>query len=165
MRNKISPNSVYYPYTLRIFSLCLLWDIFVPILNMNIPWRTYGQKRNSDEKRNPEVRINTKRSSWTLFLLCCPIIHALALILLCCRGPLMSIVVLYCWCHSDSASVLLFFTLVLGQIVKRKQYVTQLSQPQWFGTGNENKYSLRPSWSFIYSYHFYRRVPMPSNIC
>ena len=25
----------------------------------------------------------------------------------------MSTVVLYCWCHSDSASVLLYFTLVL----------------------------------------------------
>ena len=27
-----------------------------------------------------------------------------------CRGPWMSTVVLYCWCHSDSASVLLYFT-------------------------------------------------------
>ena len=27
-----------------------------------------------------------------------------------CRGPYMSKVVLYCWCHSDSASVLLYFT-------------------------------------------------------
>ena len=26
------------------------------------------------------------------------------------RGPCMSTVVLYCWCHSDSASVLLYFT-------------------------------------------------------
>ena len=26
-----------------------------------------------------------------------------------CRGPWMSTVVLYCWCHSDSASVLLYF--------------------------------------------------------
>ena len=26
------------------------------------------------------------------------------------RGPWMSTVVLYCWCHSDSASVLLYFT-------------------------------------------------------
>ena len=30
-----------------------------------------------------------------------------------CRGPWMSTVVLYCWCHSDSASVLLYFTLDL----------------------------------------------------
>ena len=30
--------------------------------------------------------------------------------LLDCRGPWMSIVVLYCWCHSESASVLLYFT-------------------------------------------------------
>ena len=28
-----------------------------------------------------------------------------------CRGPLMSTLVLYCWCYSDSASVLLYFTL------------------------------------------------------
>ena len=30
-----------------------------------------------------------------------------------CRGPWMSTVVLYCWCHSHSASVLLYFTLLL----------------------------------------------------
>ena len=29
-----------------------------------------------------------------------------------CRGPWMSTVVLYFWCHSDSASVLLYFTFV-----------------------------------------------------
>ena len=29
-----------------------------------------------------------------------------------CRGPWMSTVVLYCWCHSDSASVHLYFTFV-----------------------------------------------------
>ena len=29
-----------------------------------------------------------------------------------CRGPLMSTVVLYCWCQSDGASVLLYFTLL-----------------------------------------------------
>ena len=27
-----------------------------------------------------------------------------------CRGPWMSNVVIYCWCHTDSASVLLYFT-------------------------------------------------------
>ena len=32
---------------------------------------------------------------------------------LACRGPWMSTVVLYCWCHSDSASVLLYFTFVI----------------------------------------------------
>ena len=30
-----------------------------------------------------------------------------------CRGPWMPSVVLYCWCHSDSASVLLYFTFQL----------------------------------------------------
>ena len=43
------------------------------------------------------------------------------------RGPWMSTVVLYCWCHSDSASVLLYFTcscswemhLIDEQITKR----------------------------------------------
>ena len=29
-----------------------------------------------------------------------------------CRGPWMSTVVLYCWCHSDSASVILYFTFI-----------------------------------------------------
>ena len=29
-----------------------------------------------------------------------------------CRGPWMSTVVLYCWCRSDSASVLLYFTFL-----------------------------------------------------
>ena len=29
-----------------------------------------------------------------------------------CRGPWMSTVLLYCLCHSDSASVLLYFTLI-----------------------------------------------------
>ena len=33
-----------------------------------------------------------------------------------CRGPWMSTVVLYCWCHSDDASVLLYFTLVLSRV-------------------------------------------------
>ena len=28
-----------------------------------------------------------------------------------CRGPWMSTLVLYCWCHSYNASVLLYFTL------------------------------------------------------
>ena len=30
-----------------------------------------------------------------------------------CRSPWISTVVLYCWCHSDSASVLLYFVFVL----------------------------------------------------
>ena len=30
-----------------------------------------------------------------------------------CRGPWMSTVVLYCWCHSYSASVLLYFTFLI----------------------------------------------------
>ena len=29
-----------------------------------------------------------------------------------CRGPWMSTVVLYCWCHSDGASVILYFTFL-----------------------------------------------------
>ena len=43
-----------------------------------------------------------------------------------CRGPWMSTVVLYCWCRSDSASILLYFTFscvvfLLGnlQLVRR----------------------------------------------
>ena len=41
-----------------------------------------------------------------------------------CRGPWISIVVLYCWCHSNSASVLLYFTLIL--IYKPIIYKTKL---------------------------------------
>ena len=33
-----------------------------------------------------------------------------------CRGPWMSTMVLYCWCHSDGASVLLYFTLLCHKI-------------------------------------------------
>ena len=36
-----------------------------------------------------------------------------------CRGPWMSTVVLYCWCHSDSASVPLYFTLWFYAAVTR----------------------------------------------
>ena len=36
-----------------------------------------------------------------------------------CRGPWMSTVVLYFWCHSDSASVLLYFTLVSLNLLPR----------------------------------------------
>ena len=39
-----------------------------------------------------------------LFVLMSPLVN---------RGPWMSTVVLYCWCHSDNASVLLYFTLFL----------------------------------------------------
>ena len=35
-----------------------------------------------------------------------------------CRGPWMSTMVLYCWCHSDSASVLLCFTFHLHGITR-----------------------------------------------
>ena len=38
------------------------------------------------------------------------ILHGHLVSPLICRGPWMSTVVLYCWCHSDSASVLLYFT-------------------------------------------------------
>ena len=34
-----------------------------------------------------------------------------------CRDPWMSTVVLYCWCHSDSASVLLYFTLMHSRLL------------------------------------------------
>ena len=35
----------------------------------------------------------------------------------------MSTEVLYCWCHSDSASVLLYFTLLIGILVFHKHVV------------------------------------------
>ena len=36
-----------------------------------------------------------------------------------CRGPWMSTVLLYCWCHSDSASVILYFTLACVFLMTR----------------------------------------------
>ena len=45
-----------------------------------------------------------------------------------CRGPRMSTVVLYYWCHSDSASVILYFTFGLntdqGRVSSRVAYFT-----------------------------------------
>ena len=47
------------------------------------------------------------------------------------RGPWMSTVVLYCWCHSDSASVLLYFTLQVHRwcIVHKQHRIRNLSGP------------------------------------
>ena len=42
-----------------------------------------------------------------------------------CRGPWMSTVVLYCWCHSDSASVLLYFTFCHACSICRVELVEQ----------------------------------------
>ena len=39
-----------------------------------------------------------------------------------CRGPWMSTVVFYCWCHSDSASVLLYFTALHREKKEKKKY-------------------------------------------
>ena len=39
-----------------------------------------------------------------------------------CRGPWMSTVVLCCWCHSDSTSVLLYFTFALGGALWNAKY-------------------------------------------
>ena len=42
-----------------------------------------------------------------------------------CRGPWMYTVVLYCWCHSDSASVLLYFTLLSINNPDFQNYLSQ----------------------------------------
>ena len=50
-----------------------------------------------------------------------------------CRGPWMSTVVLYCWCHSDSASVLLYFTLPLElHLYKVRQQGELNSEPSHY---------------------------------
>ena len=41
------------------------------------------------------------------------------------RGPWMSTVVLYCWCHSDSVSVLLYFTFLSHLFLCRVELVVQ----------------------------------------
>ena len=43
-----------------------------------------------------------------------------------CRGPWMYTVVLYCWCHSDSASVLLYFTLLSINNPDFQNYLSQM---------------------------------------
>ena len=53
-----------------------------------------------------------------------------------CRGPWMSTVVLYCWCHSDSVSVLLYFTLmklITGYVSGLETYF--FSHSQTFASG------------------------------
>ena len=42
------------------------------------------------------------------------------------QGSWMSIVVLYCWCHSDSASVLFYFTLVHYDRLLLVQYIIRI---------------------------------------
>ena len=46
-----------------------------------------------------------------------------------CRGPWMSTVVLYCWCHSDSASVLLYFTFISVEIKMANRTMLCSSSP------------------------------------
>ena len=41
-----------------------------------------------------------------------------------CKGPWMSSVVLYCWCHSDSASLLMYFTLQYSWIYFKNRYLS-----------------------------------------
>ena len=48
-----------------------------------------------------------------------------------CRGPWMSTVVLYCWCHSDGASVLLYFTVVYS-ILPHIFYIFQIINICWY---------------------------------
>ena len=50
-----------------------------------------------------------------------------------CRGPWMSTVVLYCWCHSDSASVILYFTCksIVWLWLKKITYPCANSLPLW----------------------------------
>ena len=45
-----------------------------------------------------------------------------------CRGPWISTVVLYCWCHSDSESVLLYFTLLYTKLYLR-MWCKEISGP------------------------------------
>ena len=42
-----------------------------------------------------------------------------------CRGPWMSTVVLYCWCHCDSVSVILYFTFLSHLFPLRVELVVQ----------------------------------------
>ena len=49
-----------------------------------------------------------------------------------CRGPWMTTVVIYCWCHSDSASVLLYFTLInLDNIFQQKYCISIFESISW----------------------------------
>ena len=58
-----------------------------------------------------------------------------------CRGPWMSTVVLYCWCHSDGASVLFYFTVrtyseFLSKVgdISFQEYVSKgISHPVFYG--------------------------------
>ena len=47
-----------------------------------------------------------------------------------CRGPWMSTVVLYCWCHSGSASVLLYFTCISDIFFLKSMYYSSCKIPE-----------------------------------
>ena len=57
-----------------------------------------------------------------------------------CRGPWMSTLVLYCWCHSDSALVLLYFTVLYCRLInvdilllfKQYSYAIRLKLTHWW---------------------------------
>ena len=59
-----------------------------------------------------------------------------------CRGPWMSTVVLYCWCHSDSASVLLYFILYVTflkiSVYRKPRKIFWIVLILAFGTGKYN---------------------------
>ena len=49
-----------------------------------------------------------------------------------CRGPWMSSVVLYCWCHSDSASVLFVFYICVWKAVHNRTFwIILVLYQQW----------------------------------
>ena len=71
-----------------------------------------------------------------------------------CRGPWMSTVVLYCWCHSDSASVLLYFTWY----TKRKLRSTKLKS-KCCRDGGSNRANRCRGWYTSRTSHVHRDPP------
>ena len=88
------------------------WRRWQPITTQNFTLRQFLTKQRVEYKETSTKMYATQNISFALgntdVSIRCSVLHLVSPLVF--RGLWMSIVVLYCWCHSDSASVLLYFT-------------------------------------------------------
>ena len=105
----IRPSSLTYKRQFKTSTQVLLC-LFPGVLWL---WHFLYSVGPASSVRPPYIHFRCRGHSWRVRLAklktLTPSEHLVSPLV--CRGPWMSIVVLYCWCHSDGASVLLYFTL------------------------------------------------------